>query len=1147
MRRKSSTIALGSRLWAALPIMMLLLVAGVPKISAQGQSFLTGYVRDTSGAAVPNAPVTFKNLKTGIEYDTKTTEAGVYHSEVLPPGTYDVTVQVQGFATAILHGVEVEVGQPRDLDITLQVGAVTQAVEVKAQAPVLNTTDAGLGQQVQYKTVQDLPQFSRSAGMLLALAPGVRFTADDVISYGAARYNIGGNSNANVEVDGARIMGDRQDIAQMIINPSVETIQEAKVVLNSYAAEKGQDIGALVQYQTKSGTNNLHGSAYYYLRRTALDSYDGFTNTKNPDNQNIFGGTIGGKIVRNKLFYFGSVEAQRSTTPNAVLVTVPTPAEQMGDFSGLLGPALLENGNPVINPCDGTPILKGQIFDPATTKTVNGHECRTAFQGNMIPSGRFDPVAVNVKYYIPAPTISGVDVNNLPSSAGDSFHKIKGVEKADWDISDKDKFTFEWMFDHTNDIDLGIAAYNKIAPQMSPRNGEPGFIFFTQVFAWKEVHTISPTTFISSSFVWRPRRIERQNAGIDPAGMWAAKLGIKNYAGEMLPQLGGDLGTPGFNFTTTYTNVGSGFLQFKEDPIKVIDWNIDLTYVHGKHTLKTGYVLEFGRHDIPDQSFPTGSFTFSELATSQGATTRGGDAFASFLLGQVNNANTEIGPSVNNNGYYYAAYVQDDWKVRPSLTFNLGLRLDINPGLHVDNNLFNSFDFHTINPVSNTPGVILFANTPEYPYTSVWNTAYNWAPRFGFAWQPLPNTSIRGGYGIYTIAPYIGAQNGISTGFTTSATFGSPDGGIDPAFILQNGFPSYPLGGNPANLNNSYGAVPVGQTPSTSPAFLTRRWKFGYTQNANLSVQREIGWDTVLEVAGQAVLGRNLQITRDYNEVTPALWGLPGSNYVRRPFPQFLEVLSARQAQQGTTNYYGGYIRLNKRFSHGLAVIGSYNYGRTLGFIGGSIYYPQLSRGPVWYDLANGLGSAVPYQTFTVGWTYDLPWGLGTSHLNKGPAARILGGWNVGGLVVFQGGIPFDVSSGTDSLNGNSPLGGRVNVVGNPIPGSQNYSTWLNKPAFTAPAFGTIGQECCGKYLSPADKRLDLSIHKATNVKENMRITVAWEMFNATNTLQGGPPDSNLSSPTFGRVLGPAGLGAGIVRAPQFSGRVMQLGARFDF
>jgi hypothetical protein len=328
---------------------------------------------------------------------------------------------------------------------------------------------------------------------------------------------------------------------------------------------------------------------------------------------------------------------------------------------------------------------------------------------------------------------------------------------------------------------------------------------------------------------------------------------------------------------------------------------------------------------------------------------------------------------------------------------------------------------------------------------------------------------------------------------------------------------------------------------------LTRRWKFGYTQNANLSVQREIGWDTVLEVAGQAVLGRNLQITRDYNEVTPALWGLPGSNYVRRPFPQFLEVLSARQAQQGTTNYYGGYIRLNKRFSHGLAVIGSYNYGRTLGFIGGSIYYPQLSRGPVWYDLANGLGSAVPYQTFTTGWTYDLPWGIGTSHLNKGPAARILGGWNVGGLVVFQGGIPFDVSSGTDSLNGNSPLAGRVNVVGNPIPGSQTYSTWLNKPAFTAPAFGTIGQECCGKYLSPADKRLDLSIHKATNVKENMRITVAWEMFNATNTLQGGPPDSNLSSPTFGRVLGPAGLGAGIVRAPQFSGRVMQLGARFDF
>jgi hypothetical protein len=613
-----------------------------------------------------------------------------------------------------------------------------------------------------------------------------------------------------------------------------------------------------------------------------------------------------------------------------------------------------------------------------------------------------------------------------------------------------------------------------------------------------------------------------------------------------LPALGGDLGTPGFNFTN-YLNVGSGFLQFKEDPIKVIDYNIDLTYVHGKHTFKTGFVTEFGRHDIPDQSYPTGVFNFGKLETAQPYNATGGDAYASFLLGQVDNANTEIGPSVNNNGWYYAAYVQDDWKVKPNLTFNLGLRVDINPGLRVDNNLFNSFSFTKINPVSGTPGVILFANSSEYPYTSVWDTAYNLAPRFGFAWQPVSKTSIRGGYGIYTIAPYVGAQNGISTGFTTATSPGSPDGGIDPAFILQNGFPDYPIGGNPATLNDSFGAVPVSTAPTTSPSFLTRRWKFGYTQNLNLSIERELGWNTVLEVAAQGVLGRNLQISRNYNEVPPDLWGLPGSNFARRPFPQFGNVSSARQAQQGTTDYWGTYARVDKHFTNGFSTIASYNFGRTMSFLGGSIYYPQLSRGPAPYDLANGLGSAVPYQTFTIGWTYDLPWGPGTPHLRSGAAGRILGGWNVGGLLAMEGGIPFDVTSGTDSLNGNSPLAGRVNVVGSPKPGSQTYSTWLNKAAFAAPAFGTIGQECCGKYLSPATARLDLSIHKSTVIKENLRATFAWEFFNATNTLQGGPPDATLTDPNFGRVLGPAGLGAGIVRAPQFSGRVMQVGGRIDF
>ena len=1116
-----------------LPIVTLLLGVSLPEVVAQGSAYLTGFIQDPSGAAVPGATVVLKNVATGTEYTVKTTDTGVYRSHSLPPGTYDLTIQATGFKSYVGRGVEIQLGQARGLDITLEVGEISQQIEVTAAPPALKTEDAGLGQNVTYHEVESLPKFSRSAGSLLALAPGVRFTADDVISYGASRYNIGGNSNANVTVDGARVMGDRMDISQMIINPSVETLQEVKIVENQYNAEFGHDIGAVVQYETKSGTNSFHGGVYEYFRNDALDTYNGFTRTKPPDKQHMFGGTVGGPIKKDKLFFFSSLEIHKATTPSSYLLTVPTAAMKQGDFSGLRD----SSGNLV------------PIYDPDTTRTdpATGNIIRDPFQGNIIPSTRFDSAAVLATAYIPDPINSGL-TNNLPAASGRTFRKVKGTQKFDWNLTDKDRLLAVWMFDNTLNRDLGIDAYNAIAPQMSPRPGEPGFRFFTQVFNFRVVHTFSPTMFLSTQVVYRPRRIERENAGIDPEGKWAETLGIKNFAGERLPpELGGDLGTPGYNFSG-YTNLGSGFLQFKEQPIKVFDWSIDLTYVHGKHSFKTGFATEWGQHAAPDQSFPTGNFNFNRLATSQPFDSSGGDGFASFLLGLVNDANTTLGPLLDYRSWYYAVYFQDDWKVRPGLTINLGLRWDIDAPLREAQYRGNSFDFFEINPVSGTPGVPRFHNTPSYPYKTFYDTDWHrFSPRFGFAWQPLSKTVVRGGYGLYSQSGFLGLQTPMNLGYTTNGSFSTPDGGLTPAFRLQDGFPDYPLGGDPLRLNSSFGAVPVGQAPSTNVNYSTRDWKYGYTQNFNLSVQHELPGNMVLEVAAQGVLGRNLAISRDRNEVPPNLWGLPGPNFARRPFPQYGSVTHIRQSQEGTTNYYGGYVRLDKRFSHGLTLIANYNYGRTIGFTGGSIYFPGLTRGPTQYDLANGLGGAVPYQTATVGWAYDLPWGPGTPHLNTGVVGKILGGWNIAGLLALHGGIPYEISSGADSLNGNSPLGGRVNLIGDAKLDNPTPDRWFNTQAFADPAFGTIGNYCCGLLLGPANRRLDLTIRKTTVIKENWRFVLAGEFFNFTNTPQFGPPDGNLRSPNFGRTLGPAGLGAGIVVAPHMGARIVQIGARIEF
>jgi len=1100
---------------------------GVNLLQAQGTAYLTGDVRDTTGAVVPNATVVVKNEATGTSYNLNATSAGVYRTPTLLPGDYEVTVSAPGFATYVATHVVVLAGQPRGLNVTLRVGAVTQRVQVTAAPPLLNTQDAGLGQAVSYHDVAKLPYFSRSAGVLLELSPGVRYAGEDLISYGASRYNAAGYTNVNVLIDGAEDTGDREDVAQMVLNPSVEALTEVKVNENQYSAKYGRDVGPLVLMQTKSGTNQFHGGVYEYFRNEALDTYDGFSRTKPLDRLHMFGGTIGGPIKKDKLFFFGSLEGQRSSLPISGLLTLPTAAEKAGDFSAL--------GHP--------------IYDPATTRVdpSTGLLVRDPFAGNMIPSSRFDAVAAKALSFIPTPALPGLSGND-PARAGSQVKLWRGVERIDWNISDKDRLSGVWMFTHDTNPFLGWTGYQPVASP--PVAGGFGFQYFTQSYDYHWIHSFSPRFFMSNRIVDRPRYITRLNPGVDPAGKWAEQLGVKNYAGALLPQsYGGDLGFPTFNFSG-YTQLGPGFLLFQERPIRETEWDIDLTYVHGRQTISTGFSIERGEHGAPDQSFPTGNFNFGPAETGAitatgSPTPNTGDAFASFLLGLTDSANTELGPPQIWHNYYTGAYIEDAWKVKPNLTLNLGVRWDVDGPVYEDHNEGNAFDFFQMNPVSGTPGVIKFFNGPGYPYDNFYDTDFHrFAPRFGFAWEVVPKTVIRGGYGIYNIDPALGAnRRAPNAGFVTQASFGSPDGGVSPAFILENGFPSYPLGGNRTLLNDSFGAVPVGQTPSTSPTFVDRRWKFGYAQNFNLSVQRELPGQIVFEIAGQGVLGRNLPIFVNWNEVPPNLWGLQGPNFARRPFPQFGNVTEVKSAS-GTTDYYEGYVRVNKHFSNNLSLIGNYSYGRSLGFLGGSIYFPQLSRGPAIYDTANGI-TAVPYQIATIAAVYELPLGPGKGLFTAGPASKILGGWSVGGVLSMLGGVPFGINASNDSLNGNSPLGGRVNIIGNPNISNQSPDHWFNTSAFALPAFGTIGNYG-GTLRGPRDTRLDLSIQKATNLTERLKLTFVAEAFNATNTLQFGPPDGNLLDPNFGRTLGPGG-GLGANTLGPFGARQMQLGLRIDF
>lgn len=1110
------------RLSHVLLVVAVSVLVGVGQLVAQGTAYLTGNVTDSSGAAIPGATLVIKNTATGATQTLKTTGDGVYRSPALSAGTYDITVSAKGFQQAVSSNVALLVGQPRGVNFTLKVGQVSQTVMVTSAPAQLRTQEAGLGQTVTYNQVAKLPYFSRSAGVLLSLAPGVRYAGEDVISYGASRYNVAGYTNVNVMIDGANDTGDREDVAQMVLNPSVETLREVKVNENQYSAKYGRDIGPLVMMETKSGTNQFHGGIYEYFRNEALDTYDGFTRTKPLDRQHMFGGTIGGPIKKNKLFFFGSLEGQKSSLPIDGTLTVPTANEKNGDFTAL--------GHP--------------IYDPTTHSTCGPEVCN-----NIINPSYFDPVAKNVLPFFPAPKLPGISAN-YPATAGSQVNLWRGVERIDWDISPKDTFSGVWMFAYTHNPFLGWSGFKPVASP--PVAGGFGFQYLTQSFDYHWTHIFSPTLFMSNRVVDRPRYITRLNPGVDPAGKWAQTLGVKNYAGANLPQsYGGDLGFPTFNFSG-YTQMGPGFLLFQERPIRETAWDIDLTYVHGNQTLSTGFSIERGEHGAPDQSFPTGNFNFSPSET--GAVTAAGqptpntgDAFASFLLGLTDSASTELGPPLTWYNWYSGAYIEDNWKALPNLTINLGLRWDIDGPVYETQHRGNGFDFYQINPASGTPGVIEFLNRPGYPYTGFYNTDWHrLSPRFGFAWEVIPKTVIRGGFGMYSINPNLGANTRApGTGFTTLGSFGSPDGGVSPAFILQNGFPSYPIGGNLTLLTNSFGAVPVGQSPTTSPTFVARNWKFGYAENFNLSVERQLPWQMVFEVAGQGVLGRNLPVGVNWNEVPPQFWGMTGPNFARRPFPQFGNVTELK-SQKGTTNYYQGYVRLDKHFTNGFTLISNYSYGRSIGFMGGSIYYPQLSYGPgAIYNTANGV-TAVPYQMANISWVYELPFGAGKNYFTSGAAEKVFGGWSVGGILEFLGGVPFGVNAANDSLNGNSPLGGRVNIIGDPnAVANRSPDHWFNTSAFALPAFGQIGNYG-GTLLGPRDNRLDLSIQKATNITERFKLTFVAEAFNATNTPQFGPPDATLGTPNFGRTTGTGG-GLGANTLGPYGARQMQLGLRIDF
>jgi hypothetical protein len=861
---------------------------------------LAGTVTDASGASVPSAHVALTNLGTTEKRVAITDNAGGYQFVDLIPGQYRIDVEVTGFKHFTRMPVLIEVQQTTSIDIALQLGAVTQTVEVTAQTPLLQPQTSSLGQVVETRQVNELPLNGRNAMNLVALAPSVvpqgqaLGTPTGTNPFAWGNYQIGGAiTNQGAEyLDGSPLNKTYVNLFSLV--PTQDSLQEFKVQTNNLDAEWGRFAGGVVNFTTKAGSNDLHGVAYEYLRNTVLNANDWFDNAdgvpRAPFVQNQFGANAGGPFYipglydgRNKTFWFASYEGFRQRFGSPWSTTVPTAAERNGDYSSLL---------------TSLGSVNGQLYDPTTTNTTTG-DSRTPFAGNIIPSSRFNPTAVAMLKYLPLPNIPGLTnqsaVNNWAGTASQGGDNDQLVVRADQNVSDKQRFFARYTYWSNLNIPIDPFKTGYCKDRCTEK-------FRVQDAVFDQSYNFNPTTILDMRVTFNRFKYDRipKTVGIDLSqfGPYYA-----SYASEVVQD---SMPTP--CFSNQYDN---GYIECSEGTASVIAAREDtervagsLTKIKGRHTIQFGGEYRIDTDNYVQTNDPIGNFSFTNAFTSSNPISGlGGDSTASFLLGYMSGTDISDPAHTASLGIYPALYLQDQFRATSKLTLNYGIRweqtgpeterynrisvLEPNVATAVKAGCTTIPADAQTGPLAGQSqlcmpnvGDLGLVATPQNPnrYSMIkpWK---QWSPHVGLAYKVDNKTVIRGGYGIFWIsnavawpAPETDFVNSGSTPLVTSVDGGftpcqtpSPTGctpTLSNTFNLydpyRNGILSAP-GRNPVYQELAYGSGIYPNYPHNPPA---------YYQQWNVDVQRELPGGTLIDVAYAAAKGQHLP---DYAQNIDAL------------------------------------------------------------------------------------------------------------------------------------------------------------------------------------------------------------------------------------------------------------------------------------
>ncbi len=1059
-----------------LTICLVLTIVCAVNAFAQSTALIEGTVRDSSGAVIVGSTVVARNEESGISRTVTTNSQGAYEIVSLPIGTYTVTASANGFSSSEVSHVVLQVTQQALIDLKLSPGSVGQNVSVSAAPSLIQTEVSSVGQVIDNKKIVDLPLNGRDFTQLVSLTPGA-LTSNTPggpaagSNTGFTTVSVSGGQSEKTEflLDG--ISNQEQLYNGVQFSPSIDFIEEFRVLSNSFSAEYGRG-SAIIVVSTRSGTNQIHGTAFEFLRNDALDATNYFAIGKPPLRRNQFGGSFGGPILKDKLFYFLNYEGTRLDNPVTSTVLVPTQAQRNGDLSALVTPT--------------TPII-----DPATG---------AAFPNNQIPNAELDGAAQFVLQFVPLPnTPAGLFSYNSRSTQ----NVDQGNARVDYQLSSKDSFFARYSISHITSFSPGAV----------PQNGAQSLITNATNEGYSYTHIFSPNLLnqVRLGYAHLYNANSPQGLGTN----YTTQAGILGFDQTSLVYPG----FPQFN-VGSYVNgtlVNGNLYAPLINPTTVWELSDLVTWNRGKHTFNMGVDIRRFHLTSTNAAFSRGRFTFNGQYS--------GNALADFLVGAPDQGYRDFPRNLfGERVFNYPIFFQDDWKVSSNLTLNLGLRYDLASPDTQDLGQNSVFDINRGQWIVSTykNGQINLATQQVAQdaydaYGADMITAKQagldnnlqtmskktFSPRVGFAFRPFSDdkTVVRAGYGVFfTLSP---------GNPTVSQSI------INLPFIVDEVVPNQlTAAGTPLYTTENFFNNPF----TSGPPYLSAqdlKVRPPYNQEWNLAVQRDLMNGLALQIAYVGNKGTRLEKDIPLNYAT--VGGLPdsGSRQSRRQYPQFGN--GDNFTNIGSSNYNALQVSLEQRLSHGLTFLAAYTWSKLMNDM--NVDDEMTVQNPQNLALDYGLGSQSIKNRFVASFSYALPVGRGMQYLATipRPVDLLIGGWRFGGIAQFQSGSPFTPTMEANPTD--TDYATRPNRVGSGSLSNQSINQWFDVSAFQVPAAGQIGNSGRNILIGPGYQNWDLSLLKDFHFTERIYAEFRAEAFNTFNHPHFQNPDTDIQSGTAGQIL----------------------------